>query len=1300
MITKNIFNDNLSTKFYTSLDSPSQYIKPKILIDFLDSRHCLNKSIITNDNHVNTNQGDLGYYFSPDQIFNGNRRQSFTWAVADALDNNGKVIRADGNWYAMPSNKEENLEFGWISKTKSTSNLSNLYDGYSFASTITITATFSPRKCNNVTVVVPEFSGQVDTYRLIIRSSDTNLPNPLYQEVARIQDGEYSYNHYIPDSLGNDLINSVEVEILTTKNPLDYARISSINVIYQEDLADYVLSYTDDRVRDLHETSLPIAGSSSGSLQIELDNTEKKFNLFSSSSDFGPFMKKDLKIQAGSGWKIHDHPDQYVESSLRSPITSSSQNVSVYDNTNFPDGGASNYFVLEVDYDTANREYILYSSKSGNYDLVIEQRGYNNSQVKNHSVNALVRYETFEYPYLSEYYVDEWSSSSSSMVTSVSCIDWSKYLSERVLTGGFFVEKSTVPEACESLVLNANFPKGDVKSLNRFNKSAKKLGAILHYDFNESSVDRSGDDVIVSNGLRSRFFAMPSDSISKVGDITADGLDRELSQLEKALGETSFISPDFVSNSVAISDSNGQQYALNLADQSVAVTGFSFNRKDGTQCSEYFNAVYDGFYIPIDSGEQFIVIDIANGGVRVFIEDTLILNSWRINSVSAGQYFTVESEPIYLQAGHPYKIRIESFHATGDYAIKLKASYGIFSPEIVFDSDTRTIAAIDKIGSRNPSFNPSATDRNKNQNYAIFFGSPEIGIEGGILSDSENKHCSLSNGAYIRLPYHVSWDFANSSSNNYIDGSWSLETYVKTPTLFSGDGEYISCWEDDTPSSGFEFFNKSGSNGFKIVSSSGVLTVDSSDALPVDNFNHIVVTFNNSLLKYYVNGALKDSVVVNSNILPFTGKDLTFGGRGAFFDDDDDVESPPATTRSFSIDEFLIYPKSLTEQQVKDRYTETQMEELTIYPFLYGGELSIREVIDEISLADLGRFYIDESNIAKYEHYYRLWEPTIDQHANSQMSLSDENFIISADFSVQLQANRVVIKVSGISSNLTGVQPLWRADDPTTLAVVGLSANLSSSSDFMYVNSTDDPPFSKAGYLVIDNEIVKYSNKTSNQFLNLERGQFNTEAAIHNTSASVREVRYWDLKFDKAPAFQVRNPFITGIRFETPDQISILRYVPSAYGAELVIAASNNVPKGEVVFAEGTNPLTDRVAFTSIAGIPVLISEQNSQVKEQSAEIGDSIALYGVKEVVIENKFITDFTHAQKIADFIIEKNSDPVPVLNLQSVPLPQIAIGDRIVISQMDSFDIINGEYWVVGKSYSYGDSPNQTMTLRRVS
>jgi hypothetical protein len=390
----------------------------------------------------------------------------------------------------------------------------------------------------------------------------------------------------------------------------------------------------------------------------------------------------------------------------------------------------------------------------------------------------------------------------------------------------------------------------------------------------------------------------------------------------------------------------------------------------------------------------------------------------------------------------------------------------------------------------------------------------------------------------------------------------------------------------------------------------------------------------------------------------------------------------------------------MSASEIADRYTEAVMQPLTIYPFLYGNEASIREIADQITLADLGRLYLDEENKARYEHFYRFFESSIDQHANTQVSINDDNHIISADYNVQLQANRVVVKIAGLSSNLVGVQGLWRAEDPTTLAVVNLEESLTDSDVSMYVSTTTNPPFFKTGYLVIDDEIIKYTNKTPNSFLTLERGQFGTTAAAHTANTAVREARYWDLTYDKAPAYQVKNPFITGIRFEEPDRIDILKWVAGNYGAELIIAANATVDKNTVVFAEGTNPLTQKVAFTSVAGIPVVLTEQSSQIKEQVAELEDNIRLYGLKEVVIENIFITDFDHGQKIANFIIEKMGDPVPILTISTVPTPQVKVGDRIRITELDAFDIINGDYWVLSRDYTFSTSPSQTMMLRKVT
>jgi len=60
---------------------------------------------------------------------------------------------------------------------------------------------------------------------------------------------------------------------------------------------------------------------------------------------------------------------------------------------------------------------------------------------------------------------------------------------------------------------------------------------------------------------------------------------------------------------------------------------------------------------------------------------------------------------------------------------------------------------------------------------------------------------------------------------------------------------------------------------------------------------------------------------------------------------------------------------------------------------------------------------------------------------------------------------------------------------------------------------------------------------------------------------------------------------------------------------------------------------------------------------------------------------------------------SEPVPIINLNILPNPRIQLGDRIKISSMDSFDIINGEYWVISTDCVFSDSPSQSIVVRKV-
>ena len=161
----------------------------------------------------------------------------------------------------------------------------------------------------------------------------------------------------------------------------------------------------------------------------------------------------------------------------------------------------------------------------------------------------------------------------------------------------------------------------------------------------------------------------------------------------------------------------------------------------------------------------------------------------------------------------------------------------------------------------------------------------------------------------------------------------------------------------------------------------------------------------------------------------------------------------------------------------------------------------------------------------------------------------------------------------------------------------------------------------------------------------------------------------------------------------------MIKYESNHYGAKLIVAASNATSAGDLVYVEGENLKDNSKSFASISGVPVVLQEAKGEIQEKTATLSDNIRKYGLKEMIIENEFITSLEQAQSIANFIISKMSEPVPIIELSILPNPRLQLGDRIKISTMESFDIINGEYWVISTECQFNQAPSQKIILRKV-
>jgi hypothetical protein len=1296
MIKNDVYGKPLSTFFSSAISGFSQVVKPKITINLLDSRHLSNVVITNTDVHTVNTKGSIGYYFTNNQLVNGYEQESFPWAVCDAKEKDGSAIKADGRFHAAPAVLTDDYEFGLWSKTKSQAN------GV-FASSPTITITFDERKVNKVRVVTSESLGQIKEFRIRVQSS-TFID--LLDKTVTLTEDEYYKDFYLKSTnASNASYNAAKIilTVISTKNGNDVARIHEVAPIYELDITDQVIDYSVSRSRDTHESNLPIGGTQSPKVTIKIDNTSKDWNSFNQTTGYGKYMKKDLEVNVATGWRIKKTNDIISQTLLANSLSNSATSMTVLDAAIFPSGGPAGSFYITIDPDNESREIILCNAVTGADTVSFLERGYYDSEPIAHADNAVVQFDPYEYVNMGTYYVDEWSSSTSDMTVTIQASDFSKFLSEKNLTNGFLVENSTVGNGVLNLLMQANFPKSKFKQTAAYSKDGINYGAVASYSFSENSIDKTGSIASLEPGLRARFFGMRSDKLQEYKNIKVDVLEKNLSIEEKIAGVKSFVTPD---NTVLTTENPGS------AVHALSYSNYTFTSVLTSETfTKYFNGVVDGYYIPLTSGDQDLMLRIANGGGRMYLDDVLIIDTKREATSSAdfSAYTFRGNSFLNLEAGVPYRLRIEFFHGAGEanFSIGLYKGTSSLVYTLMPDSEVRPVVARDGLGGRNSnealgSYSIGNVALSHHQNDGFLSSNVQLAYAQSVTTEQNNRGILLIDNGYVRIPNH--------SSIAMSEKDFSIELIAKFHDghFTTGSGEYLSTWANSSPLNGYEFyFNGSSSHGIKIKTSSGVYSATgTSEFLPGD-FYHIVATYNtdDKKLKYYVNGVTEGQVTLAGNIVTQTG-DVTVGGRGASFTAGTG-ESGIAVGRDFIFDEFAIYKKTLSDTEVLNRYISAQVDTPQTFPFLYSGIGHIREAMDAITLGDLGRFYIDEEGYARYESYNRFFEASIDQHANVQYTISDSSDIISSDYTNQLQTNKVVVKISSVANIDSGTQPLWTAPSPTTLAVVKLTSGIEVDDTLIPVSTTTDPVFSKTGYLALSKtvsgevktEIIKYKSKTDTSFLEVERAQFDTTALAFDADTKVREARYFQINFDKAPAIGVNQPFIIGINDENPDMINVLKFEYSGYSAKLIIAASADNDYGAIVYAQGKDPISEKEYFASVSGIPVTVISNTEQVSEQTQLLQENIRKYGLKELTIDSPYITSLEHAEKIAKFIIEKMSEPVPIVNINIMAIPTIQLGDRIKIGSLDAFDIIDGEYWVTSQEFSYGESISHSLILRKV-
>jgi hypothetical protein len=176
-------------------------------------------------------------------------------------------------------------------------------------------------------------------------------------------------------------------------------------------------------------------------------------------------------------------------------------------------------------------------------------------------------------------------------------------------------------------------------------------------------------------------------------------------------------------------------------------------------------------------------------------------------------------------------------------------------------------------------------------------------------------------------------------------------------------------------------------------------------------------------------------------------------------------------------------------------------------------------------------------------------------------------------------------------------------------------------------------------------------------------------------------------------------------------------YAVNPFSAQVVVSANDPGPtsyiedgieyyyfkdkaKTNYLFLEGTNPLNGDNNFFRIAGLPTVTQQSKETVTAYSAQVESSIRKYRLKELDIDNEFISNKVYAQIVADHIIGYFTDPVRILNVGILGVPQLQLGDLVTIEKFDDIGIANTDFWTIQSTISYDGGIQQSLMLREYS
>jgi beta-glucosidase len=123
---------------------------------------------------------------------------------------------------------------------------------------------------------------------------------------------------------------------------------------------------------------------------------------------------------------------------------------------------------------------------------------------------------------------------------------------------------------------------------------------------------------------------------------------------------------------------------------------------------DHFSARWTGFYIPKVAGNYRFIVS-GDDGFRLYIDDQRVLSEWQRQSETARDYV------VRLEAGKPYKVKLEYYEEVGAASIGL----GIAPAEETVGKETKAIAAKSDVAIVCVGFDPTTETEGSDRTFAL-----------------------------------------------------------------------------------------------------------------------------------------------------------------------------------------------------------------------------------------------------------------------------------------------------------------------------------------------------------------------------------------------------------------------------------------------------------------------------------------------------------------------------------------------------------------------------------------------------